>query len=87
MLVSTTTQEARTKGWEFKASLSYIVRPCLKNKQGWGDCSVVRALAVLPKDQGSIPSTRMAAHNCLQLHSIQRPHTDTHLGRTPVPAK
>ncbi|KRY94874.1 hypothetical protein T4B_12424 [Trichinella pseudospiralis] len=26
----------------------------------------LRALAVLPKDLGSIPSTHMAAHNCLK---------------------
>jgi hypothetical protein len=29
----------------------------------------LRALAALPEDLGSIPSTHMAAHNCLQLQS------------------
>jgi hypothetical protein len=31
----------------------------------WRDGSAVKALAALPENWGSIPSTHIAAHNCL----------------------
>ena len=49
----------------------------------------LRALTALPKDQSSIPSIHMTAHNCLkfQFQGIQHPHTDIHAGKTPGHAK
>jgi hypothetical protein len=39
---------------------------------------LLRALAALPKDPGSIPRTHTAAHNCLELQfqGIQHTHED-----------
>ena len=38
----------------------------LKKWRGAGEVAQrARALAALPEDQGSIPSTHMAVHNCL----------------------
>jgi hypothetical protein len=42
---------------------SVLPRRCLKLIfMGWKEGSAVRALAALPEDPGSIPSTYMAAH-------------------------
>lgn len=35
-----------------------------ENCWGWRDGSGLKALAVLPKNPGSIPSTLIVAHNC-----------------------
>jgi hypothetical protein len=47
-----------------KQTLIYIK---FKNKsfEGAGKIAVKRTLATLPEDSSSIPSTQMAAHNCL----------------------
>jgi hypothetical protein len=49
----------------------------------------LRALAVLPEDPGSSPSTHTAAHTCLylQFQRIWLPLTDIHLGKTQCPWK
>jgi hypothetical protein len=33
--------------------------------RGWRDGLAVKSLAALPENLGSVPSTHMAAHNCL----------------------
>jgi hypothetical protein len=58
---------------EFQDSQGYTEKSCLKNKQTNKQTSFQagamaqqsRALTALPEDLGSIPSTHMAAYNCL----------------------
>ena len=48
--------------------MGYILRPCLKKNgvaESWRDDYSLRALAVIPRDLGSVPSTHMAANNHL----------------------
>jgi hypothetical protein len=49
----------------------------------------LRALAALPEDPSSIPSTHMADHNglYLQIQGIGYPHVDIHVGKTPLHMK
>lgn len=49
----------------------------------------LRALAALPEDPGSVPSTHMAAHNCLKLQfqGIWHHYTDIHPGERPTNIK
>jgi hypothetical protein len=50
------------------ASLRYLVKSCLLKREEEGETAQwLRALAALPEDLGSIPSTHTAAHNCLEL--------------------
>ena len=49
----------------------------------------LRALAPLPEDPGSIPSTHMAAHNGLTPvpKDLALSHRHTHAGKTPLHTK
>ena len=55
-------------------SLSLLVtehRLIIKENGGAGEMAQwLRALDALPEDPGSIPSTHMAVHNCLQFQAI-----------------
>ena len=61
--------------------LSYTCKNGQNQKHWWraGEMAQwLRALTAPPEDPGSIPSTHMAAHNCLwlQFHGIQHSHTE-----------
>lgn len=46
----------------------HVLKPCIKRaSRGAGEkmAKLLKTLAVLPEDPGSIPSTYMAAHTCL----------------------
>ena len=54
-----------------------------KGADGVGEVAQwLRALAALPEDPGSIPSTHMTAHNVCSSHT----HTDMHADKTPMHA-
>ena len=59
--------------------------------QDWEDAQPLRALTALPEDLGSVPSTRMVAHNQFQWTQLplltskdtrRASGTDTHAGKT-----
>lgn len=48
----------------------------------------VKTLTALPEDQGSIPSTYKAAHNCFVCTAkILHHHTNIHAGKIPIHIK
>lgn len=85
------TERATHKGrYLLLLSLNVIVREATQNLEiGTGEMPLwSRALAAPLEDPGSIPSTLTAAHTCLYpaLGGLT-PHTDRHVGRTPMHIK
>lgn len=61
--------EVQSHSWlrgEIEASLDYLtLLQTVQGKEAGDAAQWLRGLAALPEDWGSIPSIRMAAHNCL----------------------
>jgi hypothetical protein len=91
--------ESRPAWSEFQDSQGYTEKPCLEKPKIIIIIIIIMdklnrrddqaSLATLPEDPGSTLSTHMATHNCLQLQfqGNQHPHTDIHVGKTPIHIK
>jgi len=59
-------KKQRMKSWAKQASVTLLKKACIENYElGLKTPQWLRALTALPGNSGSIPSTFMAAHNCL----------------------
>jgi hypothetical protein len=65
---------------EYQLTVLYLRRKTLKNMYNMTAemAQWLRALTALPENQGSIPSTHMAIHNCLVLQD-PTPSTKTNM--------
>lgn len=55
----------------------------MKNPEAKKMAQVLRVLAVLPQDPGSIPNAHLAAHNCNSTSRGSDTLTGIHIGKAP----